>query len=169
MKTKKIELLVNSGELFDRVCSCPTDENGAAQICYDCAEPTEETENCPNEPCPFSDWTDPGNCVYHSSCCETIRVSATTGGQLTGYYSRIYVENIPYAVYKRLTAEGETQGSRYIHWQQTLSRWVFSDKYWSETNQEVYVYARDEGFSCPSDMRHQFKYHLIIFYFYEYS
>ena len=140
-----------------RECKCPDSAvDGSAQVCFECEEELEQEEECPYVDCEFSDWTDIGNCVYHSACCETVQVTASVEGAiLNGFYGRIYVEQIPFAVYKKRQIEGETYPAddRYIHYHTSKATWVFSDKYWSETNQNVYVFSRDVGYSCPNDMR----------------
>ena len=137
-----------------------------------------------------------GNCVYHSACCETIDVISTASGQLTGKYGRIYVEHLPYVVYKKLYTEGQgcyandfytenarkmlkiektfarknvlkkfeqkkrgnpvegDETNRYIHYHTGQDVWVISDKYWTENNQQVFVYSKDKAYDCPNQMRY---------------
>ena len=78
----------------------------------------------------FSEYTDFGNCVYHSDCCDTIYVSK--GGSqagLVGTYSKIYVEQNPYAYYKKQQDAAHPEDV-YIHFRIDLNRWVFSSNYW---------------------------------------
>jgi len=98
-----------------------------------------------------------GNCVYHSACCETLYVTSTALGELTGSYGRIYVEHLPYVVYKKLYTEGDST-NRYIHYHTGQAAWVISDKYWTENNQEVFVYSQDTIYDCPNQMRFFIRY-----------
>ena len=108
-----------------RSCEC-----AAGETCYDCPVHDEETIDCPSTNlCEFGEYSDYGNCVYHSECCDTIFVSGS--GDEDGYYTKLYVEHNPYPYYRKVNTEviGENN-AKYIHFRTDLKRWTFSNNYW---------------------------------------
>ena len=112
-----------------RECPCPSEEDNA---CFDCEVETEEELPCDDTSlCEFSEYTDFGNCVFHSDCCETITVKSHEDE--IGFYSKIYAEQQPYAVYKKVAVPvfDEPVDPKYIHYRSGLQQWVISNNYWS--------------------------------------
>ena len=63
-----------------RECECPETQSNDPNECFpeeDCSSRVSlyEEEDCPQvDNCAFGNFTDFGNCVYHSECCTTLRV-----------------------------------------------------------------------------------------------
>lgn len=117
--------------------------------------------------CSFGEWTDFGNGVYHSDCCQTIYVDSHEDE--IGHFSRIYVEQQPYVHYKKVNSE------KYIYYRVDLNQWVFADSYqqysfdptlnphtdwrvttdytdWRDLMAETVSFKSDETESCPDKM-----------------
>ena len=129
-----------------RTCTCST------ASCFPCdgnilPNNIEEEEGvCDLLPCEFGDYSDFGNCVYHSACCQTVQV---TGNGQDGLYSKLYVENEPFVVYKKVGTH------MYIHYSHRLTQWVISDSYWEDLT-DANIVNKATGVSastkCPSEM-----------------
>ena len=130
----------------------------------------EKSSGHPNSSaCPFGDWSDWGNCVYQSSCCQTILVNLNTQWTLDedtvdGFYTRIYIGEDPTVIYKKVV-EAKVPNTnppdyedRYIHFDAIEGFWVVSSDYWNqgqaEPNYKKYFRSTtaDLGVACPSDI-----------------
>ena len=156
-----------------RNCYCT-----AATSCYPCAgltgprdpgtlnAPDVETEyaDCPVVPCSYSDYSDFGNCAWHSSCCDTVTVSTDwvppTGYDfplIDGVYSKLYVDETPSVVYMKLK-ESDNE-VKYLHFYSNdqipnnppQNEAVFSDSYW-DCNRNVYATSTVLDQACPDKM-----------------
>ena len=134
--------------------------------CFQCEYHLEETEDCKDTPlCEFGGYTDYGNCVYHSDCCQTVWVESNEG--VIGHFSKIYVPNEPYVYYSKtgyINYDLHPSSGQYIHYRPDLQQWVVSDNYYDYdlvddgTGNLVKVGVGDikiqtsETHSCPDQM-----------------
>ena len=62
------------------------------------------------------------------------------------------MEKFPTAVYKRVSQNNDN-AEVYITYNVGRDQWVFTDRYWDETDAVIYAHATDIGPTCPNDMR----------------
>ena len=124
--------------------------------CFTCDElniPLTEEALCDDASlCEHTEYTDYGNCVYHSNCCQTLKVITDTPAG-SGFYSKIHVEGIPFVVYKKAgpipLIPDTSNPPIYLHYIidekaadgtiVSVEKWAISNNFWEPTEADAYA------------------------------